>query len=168
MDERKPTPLPDLLSGLVWFALAVAIMIGSWRMDRLVHLKVSPYSVPGLVPGLLGAAIALMGAVLILRALREGALTRVGQAGARASGRWRLPAALLLCLGFALALVGTGLPFWLGAALFVTAFVFVFQFADRRAAGTLLRGLLFAAAYGLIAGLVVYYVFQELFLVRLP
>jgi hypothetical protein len=64
--------------------------------------------------------------------------------------------------------VGSGVPFWLAAALFTAVFVFIFQFEDRRAAGALPRGALFAAIYGLICGVAIQYVFQELFLVRLP
>ena len=69
-----------------------------------------------------------------------------------------------LCLG----LVGRGLPFWLAAALFVAVFVFIFQFEERRQAGTILRGAAFAAVYGLIVGLAIHYLFQDVFLVRLP
>jgi hypothetical protein len=79
-----------------------------------------------------------------------------------------LIAALVLCLGFAIGLVARGPPFWLSAAIFVAAFVFVFQYGDRRAAGTLVRGAMFAVVYGLISGLVIYHLFQDVFLVRLP
>ena len=75
---------------------------------------------------------------------------------------------LVLCLGFAIGLVGHGLPFWLGAAIFVALFVLIFQFEDRRRDGTLARGVMFAVAYGLIAGLVIHHLFQDVFLVRLP
>ena len=40
----------------------------------------------------------------------------------------------LACFVYALVLVGHGLPFWLGTALFVAAFVFVLRRAERRAA----------------------------------
>ena len=50
----------------------------------------------------------------------------------------------------------------------VAVTVFVFQFADRRRDGTLLRGAVFAIIFGLISGLVIHYAFQDLFLVRLP
>jgi hypothetical protein len=65
-------------------------------------------------------------------------------------------------------LVGHGLPFWLAAAIFVTLFVLIFQFEERRRAGTLLRGTAFAVAYGLISGLAIHHLFQDVFLVRLP
>ena len=39
----------------------------SWRMDRLEGLNINPWSVPGLLPGLLGALMMLFGAALFLR-----------------------------------------------------------------------------------------------------
>ena len=58
---------------------------------------------------------------------------------------------------YALLLVGRGLPFWLGTALFVTAFVFVFQFAPERKASDAAhgRGALVALACGVVTSGVV-------------
>jgi hypothetical protein len=44
----------------------------------------------------------------------------------------RFALATAMFFAYALLLVGHGLPFWLGTALFVTAYVFVFRRADRR------------------------------------
>lgn len=168
MEDKKPSPFADLISGSVWLALAVAIVIGSWTMDRLVHLKVPVYTAPGVVPGLLGLALAIMGALLILRSLRAGALVQAAMPAFSIRDHWRLLAALTLCFIYPLGLLGSGLPFWLATAIFVAAFVFVFQFEDRKAAGALVRGAAFAALFGLICGGAVHYIFQDLFLVRLP
>ena len=168
MDERKPSPFADLISGVVWLGLASGIVIGSLKMDRLAHLQATIYTAPGLVPGLLGLAIAIMGLLLILRSVRAGALAQASLPGFSPREHWRLLTALALCLAFPLGLLGSGLPFWLAAAIFITTFVFVFQFAERKAAGTLLRGAAFAVIFGLMCGGAIHYVFQELFLVRLP
>ena len=168
MEERKPSPFADLISGGVWLVLAIGIMSGSWAMDRLVHLKVPVSTAPGLVPGLLGVSIAIMGLLLILRAIRAGALAQAHVPAFSIREHWRLLTALVICFVFALGLMGHGLPFWLATAIFTATFVFVFQFDDRRTAGTLLRGAVVATAFGLICGGVIHYVFQELFLVRLP
>jgi hypothetical protein len=168
LDERKPSPLADLISGSVWLTLAIAILIGSWTMDRLVHLKVPVYTAPGVVPGFLGLALAVMGALLILRSIREGALAQSRMPTFSAREHWRLLSALVMCFIYPLGLLGSGLPFWLATAIFVAVFVFVYQFEERKAAGTLPRGAAFAALFGLICGGVIHYIFQELFLVRLP
>jgi hypothetical protein len=67
---------------LGWIALGVAIAIGAFRMDRLAHLNVEPWSAPGLVPGVLGVLIAVFGALL---AGRERAAARGAAAGVDAS-----------------------------------------------------------------------------------
>jgi hypothetical protein len=168
MNAEKPSAFADLLFGLFWLALAIAIVVGSWQMDRLAHLQANPYSVPGIVPGILGAAIALMGAALILRSVGAGALTQIGLGAIRFADHWRVLTTLTLCLVFVIGAVGHGLPFWAAAAGFIAIFVFIFQCENRRTEGTLLRGAAFAVAFGLIGGFAIYYVFQELFLVRLP
>lgn len=168
VDDRKPSPFADLLSGGVWLALAIGIVAGSWKMDRLAHLQATIHTAPGLVPGLLGLAIAIMGLLLIIRSIRAGALAQAHLPDFSIRAHWRILTALVLCLTFALGLIGSGLPFWLAAAIFLAVFVIVFQFEDRKAAGTLARGAVFAAVFGLICGGAIHYVFQELFLVRLP
>ena len=62
----------------------------------------------------------------------------------------------------------SGVSFWLGTALFVTAFVFLFQYAKRKAAGETVRGIVVALACGVLTALAVTYVFEQLFYVRLP
>jgi hypothetical protein len=168
MEDEKPSPFADLLTGLGWLALGAAIVAGSWVMDRLPHLGATLYTMPGLVPGLLGAAIGLMALLLIARALRAGAFTGAHVPRFVIAEHWRLLVMLGLGLAFALGLVGHGLPFWLAATIFIAAFVIVFQFAERRQNGTLARGIAFAAVFGLIAGLAIHYGFQDVFLVRVP
>jgi hypothetical protein len=168
VENKKPSPFADLISGGVWLVLATGIMVLSWKMDRLTHLQATIYTAPGLVPGLLGLAIAIMGVLLILRSVRAGAFVQAQIPRFGIRDHWRLVTALGLCLAFALGLIGSGLPFWLAAAIFIAVFVFVFQFEDRKAAGTLARGAVFAAIFGLICGGAIHYTFQDLFLVRLP
>ena len=167
MQDEKPSARADLLAGLAFLAFAIAIIIGSLMMDRLERLQATIYTAPGLVPALLGLMLAAMSGLLITRAIRGGALVQALPAFQPAQ-HWRLAVSLVLCLGFALGLVGHGLPFWAAAALFAGLYVLIFQFEDRRRDGTLARGVLFAVAYGLIAGLVIHHLFQDVFLVRLP
>ena len=168
MDEEKPSPFADLLTGAAWLALAAAIVVASWRMDRLPHLGATLYTIPGLVPGLLGAAIGLMATILMVRAIRGGALAQAHVPQVDIAAHWRLIVTLVLGLGFTIGLVGHGLPFWLAAALFIAVFVIVFQFEERRRSGTLARGLAVAALFGVVSGLAIHYGFQDVFLVRVP
>jgi hypothetical protein len=117
---------------------------------------------------LLGAAIGLTSVILMVRAVRAGALAEARWPRIDFREHWRLIAVLVLCLGYAIGLVGRGVPFWLGSAIFIAIFIFVFQFAERRRARTVPRGILFAVTVGVVAALTIHYVFQDLFLVRLP
>ena len=168
MEDEKPSPFTDLLTGIGWLVLGGAIVAGSWVMDRLPHLGATLYTVPGLVPGLLGASIGLMAVLLIGRALRAGALAGSHMPRIDVAEHWRLIVTLALGFIFAIGLVGHGLPFWLAATIFIATFVIVFQFAERRANGTLPQGIAFAVFFGAVAGLVIHYGFQDVFLVRVP
>ena len=153
----------DRLFGAGWCALGTAVLAASWRMDRLEGLHINPWSVPGLLPGLLGALMMLFGAALFLR--RPGASD-----GASAAGAGRTWLALLLCVGFAAGLLGHGLPFWLTAAGFMFVAILSFRWLDREAeaAGSLGRLALESAAIAIAASVAISLLFQEVFLVRLP
>jgi hypothetical protein len=168
VERDNPSPFADLISAVAWFALAAAIIGLSWRMDRLPHLQASIYSAPGLVPGLLGAALAIMAVILFARALRAGALSQERRPRIRIEDHWRLVVVFVLSLAFAIGILGSGAPFWLAAALYVAVFVLAFRRADAEERRPIWRTGLFSVAYGAVAGIVVHYVFQELFLVRLP
>jgi hypothetical protein len=162
----------DFLSAIGWMALGLAILIGSVMMDRLEKQGINPYTIPGLLPGLLGIAMTILGALLAARSWRPRLLASAAIHGAPANraGRQRLLLVLGLCLTFGVVLVGHGLPFWLAAAIFVTASILGLQYQQRKSTGQKLnaRALIKVAAIGLGAGIVITIVFQEIFLVRLP
>jgi Tripartite tricarboxylate transporter TctB family len=128
------------------------IIYGSWTMDRLERHGAALYTAPGLVPGLLGLVILGLGVMLALRA-------PVPQTSL--AGGWRGTALVLaLCLGYAAGLVGRA-PFWLATLLFVTTFIAVFEYPVR-------RRMAIAPLYGAATSLLVTWLFQSVFLVRLP
>ena len=155
----------DFLFGLGWAAFGAAVLAASWRMDRLEDLNVNPWSVPGLLPGVLGALMLLFGGALALRAITS------GRAAAPAPGSpARTGLALLLCLGYAAGLLGRGLSFWLTSAAFLFAAILVFRWLER-GAGTpqpLARLGLSSAAIALAAAGAIALLFQEVFLLTLP
>jgi hypothetical protein len=169
--ENRAGLRSDFLSAIGWIGLGVAILIGSVTMDRLEKQGINPYTIPGLLPGLLGVAMTILGALLAARSWRPHLFSSTADAAPADRGeRKRLLLVLGLCLGFGIGLVGHGLPFWLAAAIFVTTAILCLQYQNRKSAGekTSLRMLLRTAAIGLGAGLIITLVFQEIFLVRLP
>ncbi len=170
-DAYPAAPRTDLLGALAWIALGVTIVVLSWRMDRFAQQGATLHTYPGLWPGIIGAVLCLLGGALALRSLG-----RARSAGWRAGGhdsgetvaRTRFALGAGLFLFYALLLVGRGLPFWLGTALFVATFVLLFRRAAAPTQGASVRSVTVALACGIATAAVVTLVFEQLFLVRLP
>ena len=165
-------PRADLRDSFGWIALGGAILIASITMDRLERQGVNPVTVPGLLPGLLGIAMILLGAILALRSWRRGAFTSPlppATANQREQ-RKRIAVVIALCLGYGVVLVGHGLPFWLASTIYVTGSILILQRMGREGEARRLsiKAALMALTIGLGAAVITQLVFQELFLVRLP
>ena len=162
----------DFVTGLVLIALGIATVVASLAMPRFEELNINPYTVPGLVPGALGVVILILGAALFVRATRAGGWRLMNRTSARGSswsdpGTRNLALAVLLCLAYAAGLVGR-VPFWLATFLFVATFVAVFEWPRARAKAERLRRLALALIFAAVIAAAVTFVFQEIFLVRLP
>ena len=182
--ELEP-PRSDFKDAIGWTAFGIAVLVGSLRMDRLESQGINPYTVPGLLPGLLGVAMILLGATLGVRSLRRGALhaASVSVAAGPTHGK-RIAIVLALVLAYGLVLVGhpsllvhllvpgslAGLPFWLASAIFVATTILVLRrmSADPEDRVITILTVVKAVAIALLAALAIQLVFQELFLVRLP
>lgn len=159
----------DLLGAIVLVALGPIIFYLSWTMPRLENRHVHPATIPGLVPMFLAAALTLCGLLLGWRSWRI-----------EAEGGWRGLAALFVTrqalrvwviLGLALihtlVLVGW-LPFWAAAMLFIFTFIMMFETWLADAPVNPLTSALWAMAIAVAGGGGIYYVFERVFLVRLP
>ncbi|MBS0321959.1 MAG: tripartite tricarboxylate transporter TctB family protein [Proteobacteria bacterium] len=170
--DAPQSPRADFIAAVLWIVFGAAVAVASWRMDRLENQDINPYTVPGLLPGLLGVAVVFFGVLMLVRAWRAGGLANEGPAGgARGMSAGELKRFGLivgLCLLFGVVLIGHGLPFWAAAAIYVTATIATLQYPQRKADGQRLRGLALALVIGLCAGILITLVFQEIFLVRLP
>ena len=187
-ETEEGGPLPprsDLVAAVVWIVIGAAISVGAWRMDRLERLSINPYEIPGLVPGLLGLCLVVLGGVLALRSLARlraaagpasgDGVTASAPAGvqpvAQADSAPARAMALVfgLTLAYALLLVGTGLPFWLGTFVFVTVFIGLLDRERQRVLGrAAAQQWLRAAIYGAGWSALVTLAFEHIFLVRLP
>ena len=162
----------DFVTGLMLIALGIATVVASLQMPRFAELDINPYTVPGLVPGALGVVILVLGGALFVRAARAGGWRLTERAPGRGAslsdpGTRNLALAIVLCLGYAAGLVGRA-PFWLATFLFVAAFVAAFEWPLARTQTERLRRLAFAVIFAAAASAAVTFVFQEIFLVRLP
>lgn len=165
--ETAPvSPRADLVTAAVLFALGVAIVQQAITMPRFVEQSGTGLTAPGIVPGFYGVMIALLSAVLGLRAIGRGGWAAGGAVARSATGDGRrLATAALLGVLYSGVLVGR-IPFWAASALFVFAFITVFEW--DQGPGRRARRILEAAVIGLAAGITVMLVFEKLFLLRLP
>ncbi|PZW46515.1 putative tricarboxylic transport membrane protein [Humitalea rosea] len=159
-DDAPVSARADLATAAVLLALGIAIIVESWGMPRFVVQSGTGLTAPGIVPGFHGAMIVLLAGLLGLRSLRQ-----AGTKGAPATDVGSVALTAALGLIYAVGLIGR-LPFWLAAALFVFSFTACFEW--RASAGRRVRRLAEAAVLGLLTGGAVTYVFERIFLVRLP
>jgi uncharacterized membrane protein YfcA len=172
-DNEQPIhPKSDLRDAIGWIALGVAILVGSLMMDRLERQNINPYTIPGLLPGLLGLLMIVLGGILLLRSWRRGAF-RLPEPARTIDEReqWRrIWVVVALCLGYAVVLVGHGIPFWLASSLYVTVSILILQRISRDpeerrfTPKTWVKAIVIGFATGVITAVV----FEQLFLVRMP
>lgn len=168
--EQPLPPRVDLVTAAVFFAAGVAVIYAAWLMPRFEEQLGQIYTAPGLVPALYGTVIAVLALWLAARSIGRGALAR-GGAGTRARregySNARLALAAVLCLAFAVGMVGR-LPFWLATAIFVFLFILLFEWRAGQPWRERLRPIATAALLAGATGALVMLVFQRVFLVRLP
>ncbi|MEQ1807890.1 MAG: hypothetical protein ABL900_21115, partial [Burkholderiaceae bacterium] len=63
----------ELLNAAVWAVAGGAIVVASWRMNRLDKLSINPWSAPGLTPGVVGGLMVAFALALAWQAWRADA-----------------------------------------------------------------------------------------------
>ncbi|SHH18100.1 tripartite tricarboxylate transporter TctB family protein [Cognatishimia maritima] len=162
----------DRISGLVLCGLGLFVVFGAWSMPRFEAQGASIYQAPGLTPALLGAALALCGALLAFRKARaDGKSHSYWDAIAGTpQNRKRALAALALTLSYGAVLFGN-VPFLLATFLFVFGFVITFEHwlrPEERAPRHIGKTIGIASLLGISTAFLCQYLFQTLFLVQLP
>jgi hypothetical protein len=168
------SPRTDLRTAFFWIALGACIVFSSWQMDRMEQQGASLYTAPGLWPGIIGLLLAALGGVLAWRSFERARETDWTAAEPDDTAlvpvsRFRLATAMFFI--YAVLLVGRGLPFWLGTAVFVAVFTYTFRRADRIADGTPVqtrKDAVLAIICGVATAAIVSQTFEKLFYVRLP
>lgn len=174
MQEQKPTDAhmvrADLLAAIAFVVLGGTVVWLSWEMPRLATRGIHPATAPGLVPGMLGIALTVCGVILGARSLR---VAKDGAGWSAFAGLFTTPeagrvaTAMALALVYAVGLVGW-MPFWAATAVFVIAFIIVFEHGFAASPHPLWRTILTAVVQGVIVAIAVTLVFERGFLVRLP
>lgn len=164
----------DRITGVVFFIIGALVAYGAWVMPRFENVQAKAFEVPGLTPGLLGCALSFCGLILALRpnsyqADNDNFWREVAGSPVH---RKRALAALGLTLGYGVFLFGS-VPYVVATFIFVFAFIVIFEIILRPSdvlekRPSTYRVLAVAALIAVLVSVVTYYVFQTLFLVRLP
>ena len=150
----------DLWGGFCWVAVGAFILMESIRMERFDNMGATIYTYPGFVPGIISSVIVLLGLVMIIRGLKS----KVGiDANAKALINRRVVISLTCMLVFSLVLLAHA-HFLIATTFFVGTFTFLFANEET----PLMKRLTSASINGVTSSCVVYFLFQEVFLVRLP
>lgn len=169
--EFKPTTRSEMAEGLGWMAFGAVILIGSIAMDRLEAQDINPYTVPGLLPGLLGIAMIGLGFLVFIRKWSR-SLTLPETAPLpgydKRKARKRMLLVLGLCFAFCVGLLGRGLPFWLTGGTFVTLCILALDNIKKGQKRLAPNKIALAMLAGCLAGLAITLVFERIFMVRLP
>ena len=171
MTEGGKTARSDIIGGVGWMVFGLLVLTEALRMDRFEQMGATLYTMPGFVPGMIGGVVMLLGAVLSLRGWRRRQAEAAAAAAAEVADpedaprllNQRTVATLVFTLAYALLLIGR-VHFVVATTLFVGAFVWFFTPPEV----STMRRAVFAVVGGIVTALVVYFVFQDVFLVRLP
>lgn len=170
--DEDITPRSDFWQGVGWLVFGLAVLVGSLKMDRLEAQNINPYTIPGLLPAILGIAMMLVGGVIAVRSWRRGAFEHPREPFTphQWEVRKRVWSVVVLVAFYSVALVGHGLPFWLASAIFVTGSILILQRMSRDPEERRLTPRLWikAVVIGVLAAVITQVVFQNVFLVRLP
>jgi putative tricarboxylic transport membrane protein len=172
----------DRIGGILWIALGLAIVYGSWTMDRLTSLQIHPATAPGLVPGLLGAGIAILGFVLLIRkeagstgdfsAAKEEQKAELSSEPEEISEEgiaWnRVVLSWALCMTYGAVLLGRGVPYWALTASFLLLHIVLIDDSGNVPAKRDRERTITAAIVAVLFATAVALIFEKIFLVRLP
>lgn len=167
--QEKTSLRGDMVMGVFWVVSGGAVLAHAMQMPVPRHLGATVLTSPGLVPGLLGAALIVLGAVLGIRAWRGRTILSTEEDVAD-PGQLSLAlpmVAMVLMVGYAIALIlrQPFLPWTIG---FIALFVIVFNWPEATGPMRRARLILGALALGACTAFLVQFVFEDLFYVRLP
>jgi hypothetical protein len=170
--QEKNMPKADFVTAIGLSLFGLAIIIRSLQMPRFANVGANPYSVPGIVPGLLGIVLTTMGLMLLARSIRRKGyrlgLTRetIRAFFADASTR-RFLITLFLSVIYGV-FVLRRIPYALATGLYVLAFILIFEYRPGERLFSQKRTLFFSFLEALLVSAGVTLVFRYLFLVDLP
>ena len=171
MEERN-MPKADFVASILLMAFGIWIVVHSINMPRFKELGTNPFSVPGIVPGILGTIITALSLLVFIRALRRkgyilGVSGHVLKSTMQDASFKRMNITCSVCILYGLGMVGI-ISYYLATFIYVFAFLIIFQYRlsvkynnQKKLIGwSFVQAMLIAGTVGVV--------FRYLFLVDLP
>lgn len=162
----------DFITSLLLLAFSLAVVLLSLDLPRLEHRDINPWTIPGIVPAVLGVIIGLMSLALLIRSIRSSG-HRLGLSGAVIRNMLgkpetkRVTVTIAISLVYSILLVGW-LHYAVGTLLFMLIFIVLFEYSWEVSLRPQLKRLGTALLEAVIVAVAVSALFQYVFLVRLP
>ena len=165
----------DRIGGLIWFVFGVAVVYGSWMMDRLESMNIPPSTAPGVVPALQGIGFIIFALILMFRSEKHTIVNTYAPGetdaapAAQESFYWkRILLSWGLCLAYGAVLLGSGIHYWALTVAFLFLHAILLDDTEHVPARPTLRRVIVAAVMELTIATIVTLIFRYIFLVRLP
>ena len=170
--KEQNMPKADFVTAIVLIVFGVAIVVLSIRMPHMEELGANPYSVPGIVPGFLGAIITFLSCILLGRSIRQHGhhlqLTRANVVVfCKDPSSRRIALTILLGTIYGIGLLGR-IPYVLATVLYVFVFVTLFEYDYTQPFHAQRKTVFWALIQAVLVAGIVAAVFRYLFLVDLP
>jgi len=170
--KEENMPKADFLTSLLLFVFGIAVLIVSIKMPRFEEQGANPHSVPGIVPGFLGVAIAVLSLILLIRSFtqrgyRVGLTKEVIKDFFKSDSTKRFFLALTLCVVYGFFLLGR-IPYHIATALFVLVFIVAFEFQFKESLLSQRKTIIGSVVEAVLVSAGVTFLFRYLFLVKLP
>ena len=170
----KPENMPraDFVTSILLMVFGIWIVVHSLQMPRFENLEANPFSVPGIVPGLLGGVIFILSLVVFLRSLKQNG-HRLGMNATvianftKDASMQRMLITILICSLYGLGMIGR-LNYYVATFVFVLAFLLLFQYRQAQLDGAMGKLIAKSVLQALLTAGAVGAVFRYLFLVELP
>ncbi len=170
--KESNMPRADFVTSMILIAFGISVLVLSLQMPRFEEHDVNPYSVPGIVPGFLGAVIAFLGVVLLIRSILQKGY-RLGISGGTVKDFFssevtkRFALTIAISVIYALVLLGR-ISYPIATGVYIFAFIFIFEYEWKKSFSDQLKKVLMALVISVIFSAAVTGVFRYLFLVNLP
>jgi hypothetical protein len=170
--QQKNMVKADFVTSIVLLLFGMAILIMSIYMPRFEGLGVNPYSVPGIVPGLLGVILLTLSLILLIRSIiRKGyqlglSIETIKQYFTDKSTKNFL-LALILSLVYGVFWL-TRIPYSLATGFYILFFILIFEYRPKENMLSQKKTILYSLVEAVSVSAGVTLVFRYLFLVDLP